>query len=112
MARSWCGPCATSTSGVWRVSPREILDRFAPYERIHVSLDLDGLDPSFAPGVGTPVPGGLSVRETHLLMEILSDSGKVASMDIVEVNPILDDHNRTAEVAVDLAASLFGMRIL
>lgn len=79
--------------------------------RIHVSLDMDALDPTEAPGVGTPVPGGLSYREAHLLMEILHDSGKVTSLDIVEVNPILDDRNRTARLAVELTASLFGKTI-
>jgi arginase len=79
---------------------------------IHVSLDMDSLDPSLAPGVGTPVPGGLSYREAHLLLEMLADDGRVRSMDIVEVNPILDVSNRTAQVAVGLAASLFGQRIL
>jgi arginase len=96
------------------VVARRVLEGFAAagIETIHVSFDLDGLDPTVAPGVGTPVPGGLSYREAHLLMEILSDSHKVRSMDIVEVNPILDDRNRTALVAVELAASLWGQRIL
>ena len=89
-----------------------ILEKFADYDSIHVSLDLDSLDPEYAPGVGTPVPGGLTYREAHLLMEILSDSGKVRSLDIVEVNPILGHQNRTAQVAVGLAASLFGKSIL
>lgn len=90
----------------------QTLQRFQQFKYLHVSLDLDGLDPEIAPGVGTPVPGGLSYREAHLLMEILADSGKVRSMDIVEVNPILDDRNRTAKIAVELAGSLFGQRIL
>lgn len=81
------------------------------YRRIHVSLDMDALDPAEAPGVGTPVPGGLSYREAHLLMEILHDSGKVTSLDIVEINPILDERNRTAKLAVELTASLFGKTI-
>lgn len=79
---------------------------------IHVSLDMDSLDPQVASGVGTPVPGGLTYREAHLLMEILSDDGRVRSLDVVEVNPILDHGNRTAEMAVELIASLFGQRIL
>ena len=79
--------------------------------RLHVSLDMDALDPMEAPGVGTPVPGGLTFREAHLLMEILADTGKVGSLDIVEVNPILDERNRTAKLGVDLAASLFGQQI-
>jgi arginase len=89
-----------------------ILDHFANYDTIHVSLDLDSCDPTIAPGVGTPVNGGLSYREAHLLMEILADSGKVRTVDIVEVNPVLDNHNTTAEIAVELVASLFGQRIL
>jgi arginase len=91
---------------------QQALEHFRPMRRIHVSLDMDALDPAEAPGVGTPVPGGLSYREAHLLMEILHDSGKVASLDIVEVNPILDDRNRTARLAVELVASLFGKSIL
>jgi arginase len=81
-------------------------------DTIHVSFDMDALDPVVAPGVGTPVSGGLSYREAHLLMEMLADDGRVGSLDLMEVNPILDDRNRTAKVAVDLAASLFGQRIL
>jgi arginase len=91
---------------------RQTLDRLGSLSKIHISLDMDSLDPNEAPGVGTPVPGGLSYREAHLLMEILSDSGKVGSLDIVEVNPILDDRNRTAKLGVELAASLFGQRII
>lgn len=91
---------------------RQALDRLRHVARIHVSLDMDSLDPSEAPGVGTPVPGGLTYREAHLLMEILGDSGRVTSLDIVEINPILDEMNRTAELAVELAASLLGQRIL
>ncbi|MGB0386432.1 MAG: arginase [Ardenticatenaceae bacterium] len=90
----------------------EALDILGNYKHIHVSLDLDALDPAEAPGVGTPVPGGLTYREAHLLMEILGDSGLVRSIDVVEVNPILDRANRTAELAVGLVASLLGKRIL
>jgi arginase len=79
---------------------------------IHVSLDVDALDPNEAPGVGTPVSGGLSYREAQLLMEIIADSQRLTSLDIVEINPILDQRNRTAEVAVELAASLLGKSIL
>jgi arginase len=79
---------------------------------LHVSLDADVLDPTLAPGVGTPVPGGLSYREAHLLMEILALSGQVRSLDLVEVNPILDEKNRTALMMVGLALSLLGKRIL
>ena len=91
---------------------RRALDRLRHVKQIHVSLDMDSLDPEAAPGVGTPVPGGLTYREAHLLMEILGDSGRVGSLDIVEINPILDDKNKTAELAVELAASLLGQRIL
>ncbi|MBK7217864.1 MAG: arginase [Candidatus Promineofilum sp.] len=94
------------------VVARQALDRLRHLPRIHVSLDMDSLDPDEAPGVGTPVPGGLTYREAHLLMEILGDSGRVASLDIVEINPILDEMNKTAELAVELAASLLGQRIL
>jgi arginase len=91
---------------------REALDVLSDAGVLHVSLDMDSLDPSLAPGVGTPVPGGLDYREAHLLMEVLADDGRVRSLDIVEINPILDQANNTAKVAVELAASLFGQRIL
>jgi arginase len=91
---------------------QQALEHFHHRARLHVSLDMDALDPTEAPGVGTPVPGGLSYREAHLLMEIIHDSHKVNSMDIVEVNPILDERNRTAKLAVELVASLFGKSIL
>lgn len=91
---------------------RRALDRLGHVARLHVSLDMDVLDPYEAPGVGTPVPGGLSYREAHLLMEILADTGRVGSLDIVEVNPILDERNRTARLGVELAASLLGQKIL
>lgn len=91
---------------------RTALDRLRHLPRLHVSLDMDSLDPDEAPGVGTPVSGGLTYREAHLLMEILGDSGKVHSIDVVEVNPILDKANHTAELAVELVASLLGQRIL
>lgn len=79
---------------------------------LHLSLDLDGLDPLYTPGVGTPVPGGISYRESHLAMEMLQDSGLVTSAEFVEVNPILDDKNTTADVAVGLIGSLFGEKLL
>jgi arginase len=90
----------------------QVLKHFADMTHIHVSLDLDGLDPRHAPGVGTPVPGGLTYREAHLLMEILADSHKVTSLDVVEVNPILDISNQTAMTAVELVSGLMGQRIL
>lgn len=77
----------------------------------HVSLDMDALDPADAPGVGTPVLGGISYREAHLAMEMVSQSGKLLGMDLVEVNPILDSHNTTAELAVEFALSALGKRI-
>ena len=79
---------------------------------IHVSFDLDGIDPDFAPGVGTPSPGGLSFREAHLAMEMLADTGKVLSAELVEVNPVLDQRNATATLAVELLCSLLGKKIL
>jgi arginase len=79
--------------------------------RLHVSFDADVLDPEIAPGVGTPVPGGLTYREAHLLMELFANSGRVTSLDLVEVNPILDRENRTANTLVGLAASLLGKKI-
>ncbi|MPY66317.1 arginase [Deinococcus sp. SDU3-2] len=97
--------------GITRIMD-ETLERLSGTERLHVSFDADALDPSVAPGVGTPVPGGLTYREGHLLMELLSESGRVTSLDIVEVNPVLDTRNQTAEVMVGMAASLLGQRIL
>lgn len=78
---------------------------------LHVSLDVDFLDPDIAPGVGTTVPGGATFREAHLIMEMLSDSGLVSSLDLVELNPFLDDRGKSARVMVELTASLFGRRI-
>ncbi|HYD51581.1 MAG TPA: arginase family protein, partial [Gemmatimonadaceae bacterium] len=79
---------------------------------IHVSLDMDFIDPIEAPGVGTPVRGGVTFREAHLAMEMISESGRLLGLDVVEVNPVLDRHNLTAELAVDLVASALGQRIL
>jgi arginase len=78
----------------------------------HVSLDMDWVDPEDAPGVGTPVRGGATYREAHLAMEIIADNGRMLSFEIVEVNPVIDEHNRTAELAVELALSAFGKKIL
>jgi arginase len=79
---------------------------------IHVSFDLDVCDPSIAPGVGTPVKGGLDYREAHMVMEMVADSGRLAGLDLVEVNPILDVQNQTATLATELALSAMGMRII
>lgn len=78
----------------------------------HVSLDMDWIDPEDAPGVGTPVRGGATYREAHLAMEIIADHGRLLSFEIVEVNPVIDEHNRTADLAVELACSIFGKKIL
>lgn len=78
----------------------------------HVSLDMDWIDPEDAPGVGTPVRGGATYREAHLAMEIIADHGRLLSFEIVEVNPVIDEHNRTADLAVELACSVFGKKIL
>ncbi len=78
----------------------------------HVSLDMDWIDPEDAPGVGTPVRGGATYREAHLAMEIIADHGRLLSFEIVEVNPVIDDRNRTADLAVELACSAFGKKIL
>jgi len=79
---------------------------------VHVSFDMDVCDPAIAPGVGTPVKGGLDYREAHMVMEIVADSGLLTSLDLVEVNPTLDVRNHTAELAVELALSALGMKIL
>ena len=78
----------------------------------HVSLDMDWIDPEVAPGVGTPVRGGATYREAHLAMEIIADHGRMLSFEVVEVNPVIDEHNRTADLAVELALSAFGKKIL
>ena len=78
---------------------------------LHVSLDVDFLDPSIAPAVGTTVPGGATFREAHLVMEMLHESGLVSSLDLVELNPFLDERGRTARLMVDLTASLMGRKV-
>ena len=82
------------------------------HTHLHVSFDVDFLDPEIAPGVGTTVPGGPTYREAQLCMEMIADSGRLASLDIVELNPALDVRNRTAVLAVDLVESLFGKSTL
>jgi arginase len=91
---------------------REALEHVAGDAFVHVSLDMDVLDPEVAPGVGTPVRGGLSYREAHLALELVAEAGLVGSLEVVEVNPILDRENETAELAVELVASALGARIL
>jgi len=88
------------------------LDGVDANTHLHVSFDVDFLDPSIAPGVGTTVPGGPNYREAQLVMEMIADSGRMGSLDIMELNPALDSHNRTAELAVDLVESLFGKSTL
>jgi arginase len=78
----------------------------------HISLDMDWIDPEDAPGVGTPVRGGATYREGHLAMEIIAEDGRMLSFEIVEVNPVIDEHNRTADLAVELTLSAFGKRII
>jgi arginase len=90
----------------------QAIDQLSHLERVHVSFDADALDPTVAPGVGTPVDGGLNYREAHLLMEMLAEADIVTSLDLVEVNPILDSRNRTANIMVEMAASLLGKTIL
>ncbi|MEN8189845.1 MAG: arginase [Thermodesulfobacteriota bacterium] len=90
----------------------KILHQLRHCSRLHVSLDMDGLDPKDAPGVGTPCSGGITYREAQLAMEIIADTGRCRSMDIVEINPILDQANKTARIGVELAASLAGKTIL
>ena len=91
---------------------RESLAHIAGPGFVHVSLDMDAIDPDVAPGVGTPVRGGLSYREAHLALELVAESGLASSLDVVEVNPILDRENETGRLAVELAASALGARIL
>ncbi len=90
---------------------REALDRISGPGFVHVSLDMDALDPELAPGVGTPVRGGLTYREAHLALELVAESGIVGSLEVVEVNPILDRENTTALTAVELVASALGKTI-
>jgi arginase len=90
----------------------EALERVEGAPFVHLSLDMDVVDPEVAPGVGTPIRGGLSYREAHLAMELVAEAGILTSVEVVEVNPILDRESATAELAVELAASAFGARIL
>ncbi len=98
--------------GIWDVMQEALAIAGQGNQGIHLSLDMDALDPTEAPGVGTPVRGGLTYREAHLAMELISDSGQLVAMDVVEVNPILDRENATALLAVELACSALGKKIL
>jgi len=99
-------------SGVAAVIEQAIALAGAATDGIHVSFDLDVCDPGIAPGVGTPVKGGLDYREAHMVMEVLADSGRVLALDMVEVNPTLDVRNSTAELGTELVLSALGMKIL
>jgi arginase len=110
------GVCVFTMSDVDRLGVEDTftqaLERVAGPGFVHVSFDMDSIDPAAAPGVGTPAQGGLSYREAHLALELVAESGLLSSLDVVEVNPILDRENATATLAVDLVASALGARIL
>ena len=99
-------------SGIATVTEQALAIAGAGTAGVHVSFDLDVCDPAIAPGVGTPVKGGLDYREAHMLMEIVADSGLLRALDLVEVNPILDDRNTTAILGVELVSSALGQKIL
>lgn len=116
-ALAQAGVITCDMSAIDRHGIAPLLERFLQRVRdedglLHVSLDVDFLDPLIAPAVGTTVPGGATFREAHLVMEMLHESGLVSSLDLVELNPLLDDQGRTASLMVDLVASLLGRRIL
>jgi arginase len=98
--------------GIHRVMKKALARVTDGTDYVHVSFDLDAVDPTVAPGVGTPVKGGLDYREAHLIMELLHDSGVMTSLEMVEVNPILDQGNASAAFAVELVQSAFGKKIL
>lgn len=114
--RRWGIACFTMRDidelGLREVMRRAIAIATAASDRLWVSCDMDWVDPDHAPGVGTPVRGGATYREAHLAMEMIADTGKLVGLDLVETNPILDQRNRTAELAVQLAKSAFGHRIV
>ena len=114
--RAWGIRCFTMRDidelGLEEVMRRAIAVATSESDRLWVSCDMDWVDPSDAPGVGTPVRGGATYREAQLAMEMVSDTGKLVGLDIVETNPVLDERNRTAELAVQLAMSAFGHRII
>lgn len=113
---AWSVPTFTMRAlderGVRAVMTEAIASASKDTTALWASLDLDVVDPTAAPGVGTPVQGGMTFREAHLVMELLADTGRIAGLDVVEVNPVLDAHNRTAELATQLTLSVFGKRIL
>ena len=98
--------------GVHRVMKKALARVTENTDYVHVSFDLDAVDPTVAPGVGTPVKGGLDYREAHLIMEVIADAGVMTSLEMVEVNPILDQGNASAAFAVELVQSAFGKKIL
>ena len=98
--------------GIHRIISRVLKQFKEKVDHIHVSFDVDSVDPNFAPGVGTPVPGGLNYREAHSLMESIAECGCMSSLELAEVNPILDVHNSSAMFAAELIASSMGQRIL
>ncbi|KAF0152221.1 MAG: arginase [Ignavibacteria bacterium] len=98
--------------GINYIINKVLKDLKSRVQHIHVSFDADCIDPSFAPGVGTPVSGGLNYREAHLLMETIAECGCMSSLEVAEVNPILDNKNRSAEITAELIASSLGLRIL
>lgn len=114
--RAWGITCFTMRDidelGLHEVMRRAIAVATASTDRLWVSCDMDWVDPSDAPGVGTPVRGGATYREAQLAMEMVADTGRLVGLDIVETNPVLDERNRTAELAVQLAMSAFGHRII
>jgi arginase len=114
--REWGINCFTMRDidefGLREVMRRAITVATASSDRLWVSCDMDWVDPSDAPGVGTPVRGGATYREAQLAMEMIADTGKLVGLDLVETNPVLDERNRTAELAVQLAMSAFGHRII
>jgi len=99
-------------SGIAAVTEQALALAGAGTSGVHVSFDLDVCDPAIAPGVGTPVKGGLDYREAHMVMEVIADSGLLRALDLVEVNPILDDRNATAILGVELALSALGQKII
>jgi len=104
--------CGFWTSAASSPPLREFLDQVrAVGGLLHVSLDVDFLDPSIAPAVGTTVPGGTTFREAHLVMELLHESGLVTSLDLVELNPFLDERGRTAKLMVELVGSMMGRKV-